>query len=130
MSVPVAPSTPESQMRRNFGFDATGAVGTGLFNALVGGFLAVIARREGAEPLLLAALAAAPFAANMLSIFSGFWMPHDRYRVPYVAALVVLGRAMFLPAVFATAPLALLSMGFGLWLTQAMVAPLQVDIWR
>jgi MFS family permease len=115
---------------RNFAFDASGAVGTGLFNALVGGFLAVIARREGAEPLLLAALAAAPFAANMLSIFSGFWMPGDRYRVRYVATLLVLGRAMFLPAVLTTGPVALLAMGFGMWLTQAIVAPQQVDIWR
>src|SRR5438093_1322265 len=120
------PSIHESTLRRNFGFDATGAVGTGMFNALVGGFLAVIARREGAEPLLLAALAAAPFAANMLSIFSGFWVPGDRHRVQYVSTLMVLGRAMFLPALFTSTPLALLAMGFGLWLMQALVAPLQV----
>jgi MFS family permease len=120
----------ETGLQRNFAFDATGAVGTGLFNALVGGFLAVIARREGADPLLLAALAAAPFAANMLSIFSGFWVPGDRHYVRYVSALLVLGRSMFVFAALTTTPLALLAMGFGMWLTQAMVAPLQVDIWR
>src|SRR3954466_7117498 len=112
-----ATTTADALLRRNFGFDATGAVGTGLFNALVGGFLAVIARREGADPLLLAALAAAPFAANMLSIFSGFWVPGDRHRVRYVATLLVLGRAMFLPAALTTSPLSLLLMGFGMWLT-------------
>jgi MFS family permease len=122
--------TTEAVLRRNFAYDASSALGTGMFNALVVGFLAVIARREGAEPLLLAALAAAPFAANMLSIFSGFWVPGDRHRVNYVAALLVLGRAMFIPAMFTTHPLALLSMAFGAWLMQAMVAPLQVDIWR
>src|SRR5262249_6084621 len=114
----------EQLLRRNFGFDAAGAVGTGLFNALVGGFLAVVARREGADPFLLAALAAAPFAANTLSIFSGFWVPGDKHRVRYVATLLVLGRSMFLFAALTTAPLGLLCMGFGLWLTQALVAPL------
>src|SRR5438874_1078105 len=61
----------DRQLRRNFGFDAMGALGTGVFNALVVNFLSVIARREGADPLLLAALAAAPFAANTLSNFYG-----------------------------------------------------------
>src|SRR5687767_12369949 len=121
-------SPAEAALRRNFAFDASGAVGTGMFNALVAGFLAVIARREGAEPLLLAALAAAPFAANMLSIFSGFWVPGHGHRVRYVSAMLVLGRALFVPALFTTHPLALLAMAFGTWLTLSMVAPLQVDI--
>src|SRR5438876_2951979 len=120
----------EREMRRNFSFDAVGALGTGVFNALVTNFLSVIARREGADPLLLAAIAAAPFAANMLSIFSGFWVPGDRRRVHYVSALLILGRALFLAAVVISTPLALLAMTFGLFLTQAVAAPLQVDIWR
>ena len=41
------PLDAERAVRRNFGFDAVGALGTGLFNALVVNFLAVIARREG-----------------------------------------------------------------------------------
>ncbi len=126
----VTPNRVEHELRRNFAFDAIGATGTGLFNALVAGFLAVIARREGADALYLAALAAAPFAANMLSIFGGQWVPGGRGRVRYVAAMLVLGRAMFLCALMTTAPIALLAMGFSMWLSQAMVAPLQVDIWR
>src|SRR6185295_12167923 len=93
-------------LRRNFSFDAVGALGTGVFNALVDNFLSVIARREGADTVLLAAIAAAPFAANMLSIFSGFWVPDDKRRVHYVAGLLALGRAMFLCAALTTAPLA------------------------
>ncbi|HEY3059673.1 MAG TPA: MFS transporter, partial [Chloroflexota bacterium] len=123
-------TSSERAMRRNFGFDAIGALGTGLFNALVTNFLSVIARREGADPLLLAAIVAAPFAANMLSIFSGFWVPGDRRRVHYVSAMLVLGRALFCLALLTTAPWALLAMSFGLFLTQALSAPLQVDIWR
>src|SRR4029453_17142078 len=84
-------ATAENAMRRNFGFDAVGALGTGMFNALVVNFLSVIARREGADPLLLAAVAAAPFAANTLSIFSGFWVPGEKGRVRYVSGLLFLG---------------------------------------
>src|SRR5919109_4312313 len=113
----------ERAVRSNFTFDAFGAAGTGLFTALVVNFLSVIARREGADPLLLAALAAGPFAANTLGIFMAAWTPSDAQRVPYVAALLVAGRALFLPALFSTQPLALLAMGFSMWLTMAMVAP-------
>jgi MFS family permease len=124
------PLDAERAVRRNFGFDAVGALGTGLFNALVVNFLAVIARREGADPLLLAALAAAPFAANILGIFSGFWVPSDRHRVRYVAIVQVIGRALFFGALVSTGPVALLLMGLGMWTTLAMISPLQVDIWR
>src|SRR5207302_7353902 len=123
-------SDTERQLRRNFGHDAVGALGTGVFNALVVNFLSVIARREGADPLLLAGLAAAPFAANTLAIFMGFWVPPQRLRVKYVSVVVMLGRALFLVGLVATGPLMLLLMGVGMWLTLAMVAPLQVDVWR
>jgi MFS family permease len=123
-------SDTERQLRRNFGHDAVGALGTGVFNALVVNFLSVIARREGADPLLLAALAAAPFAANTLAIFMGFWVPPQRLRVKYVSILLMLGRSLFFVGLFTTGPVMLLCMGVGMWLTMAMVAPLQVDIWR
>src|SRR5262252_4069689 len=95
----------QAVLRRNFGWDAMGALGTGLFNALVVNFLAVIARREGADPLLLAALAAAPFAANTLAIFTGFWVPPDHRRVRYVSLLMLGGRALFLLSLLSTGPL-------------------------
>ena len=120
----------ERQLRRNFGFDAVGALGTGLFTALVVNFLAVIARREGADPVLLAALAAAPFMANTLAIFMGFWVPPERLRVRFVSALIFVGRAIFVAGLFTPPPVTLLCMGVGMWLTMAMVGALQVDIWR
>jgi len=121
---------PEALLRRNFTWDACGALGTGLFNALVVNFLSVIARREGADPLLLAGLAAAPFAANTLAIFSGFWVPSDRHRVTFVSLLLIVGRALFFVGFLTTGPTALLWMGIGMWLTMALVAPQQVDVWR
>jgi predicted MFS family arabinose efflux permease len=124
------PENAEARLRSNFIWDAMGALGTGLFNALVVNFLAVIARREGADPLLLAALAAAPFAANTLAIFSGFWVPPDRRRVQFVSILLVLGRGLFFFGMLTTGPMALLWMGLGMWLTMALCAPQQVDVWR
>jgi hypothetical protein len=84
---------PESdaRLRRNFTWDAMGALGTGLFTALVVNFLAVIARREGADPMLLAGLSAGPFAANTLAIFSGFLVPSDGRRVQFVSLLLIFG---------------------------------------
>jgi MFS transporter, DHA1 family, inner membrane transport protein len=120
----------DSELRQNFSFEAVGALGTGLFNALVVNFLPVIARREGADPLLLAALSAAPFAANSLGIFSGFWMPSELRRVRYVSLLLVAGRALFLGGLLTTGPFALVAMGFGMYLTLAVASPMQVDIWR
>src|SRR5437763_12521906 len=99
---------PEARLRQNFTWDATGALGTGLFNALVVNFLAVVARREGADPMLLAALAAGPFAANMLAIFGGVWVPRAR-RVLYVACLLVAGRGLFLLTSVSTTPVALVA---------------------
>jgi predicted MFS family arabinose efflux permease len=124
------PENAEARLRSNFTWDAMGALGTGLFNALVVNFLAVIARREGADPLLLAGLAAGPFAANTLAIFSGFLVPPDRRRVQFVSLLLILGRALFFVGLISTGPMALLWMGLGMWLTMALVAPQQVDVWR
>jgi len=76
------PLDAERAVRRNFGFDAVGALGTGLFNALVVNFLAVIARREGADPLLLAALAAAPFALKFLKPVDLFDRSSEILKVP------------------------------------------------
>jgi len=120
----------DSALRRNFSFEAAGALGTGLFNALVVNFLPVIARREGADPLLLAVLSAAPFAANSLGIFTGFWMPSEIRRLRYVSVLIAGGRVLFLGALITTVPLALVAMAFGMYLTLAVASPMQVDIWR
>src|SRR5215472_4370622 len=120
----------DSRLRRNFTFDAIGALGTGLFNALVVNFLAVIARREGADALLLAELAAVPFVANTLAIFTGFWVPSEQSRVRCASLLLLGGRAVFLVGLVADGPNALLFMGLGMWLTLAIAAPLQVDVWR
>src|SRR5947208_16568174 len=107
----------DSELRRNFSFEAVGALGTGIFNALVVNFLPVIARREGADPFLLAVLSAAPFAANSLGIFTGFWMPSEIRRLRYVSVLIAAGRVLFLDALVTYVPLAHVAIAFGTMLT-------------
>ena len=52
---------------RNLALDLVAAIGVGVTMALVASLLPTIARRGGLEPIGLAALAAAPFIANLLA---------------------------------------------------------------
>jgi predicted MFS family arabinose efflux permease len=65
-----------------------------------------------------------------LGIFGGFLVPRDSQRVQFVAVLLIIGRALFFVALLSTGPVALVVMSVGMWLTLAMVAPQQVDVWR
>ena len=74
---------------RNLALDLLAAVGVGVSMALVTTLLPTIARRGGLEPVGLAALAAAPFIANLLGVFAGRFGPHDRrasWRHPLASA--------------------------------------------
>ena len=70
---PSLPSTTRHQraVGRNLALDMVAAVGVGVTAALVTTLLPTIARRGGLEPIGLAALAAAPFVANLLGAFAG-----------------------------------------------------------
>jgi MFS family permease len=56
---------------RNLSLDLVAAVGIGVTMAVVGALLPTIARRAGLPPVGLAALAAAPYVANLLGMFAG-----------------------------------------------------------
>ena len=60
---------------RNLSLDLIAAIGYGVSGALVSTLLPTIARRGGLEPLGLAALSAAPFLTNLLSVFAGRFGP-------------------------------------------------------
>ena len=62
---------------RNLALDLLAAVGVGVSMALVTTLLPTVARRGGLEPLGLAALAAAPFIANLLGVFAGRFGPRS-----------------------------------------------------
>ena len=72
------PSPTQRAVGRNLALDLVAAVGVGVTIALVATLLPTIARRGGLEPLGLAALAAAPFIANLLGAFAGRVGPRSR----------------------------------------------------
>ena len=80
----ISPIRVERELGRNLALDMLAAVGVGISLALVTTLLPTIARRGGLEPLGLAALAAAPFIANLLGVFAGRFGP----RSPRQLALI------------------------------------------
>ena len=61
------PSAHQRAIGRNLALDLVVAIGIGVTVALITTLLPTIARRGGLEPIGLAALAAAPFVANLLA---------------------------------------------------------------
>ena len=97
----IRPSLRSSTLRqravgRNLALDTIASVGVGVTVALVTTLLPTIARRGGLDPIGLAALAAAPFIANLLGAFAGRVGPRSRrqlalMRAAGAASLLVLG---------------------------------------
>jgi MFS transporter, DHA1 family, staphyloferrin B biosynthesis exporter len=111
---------------RNLALDLLAAVGVGVSMALVTTLLPTIARRGGLEPLGLAALAAAPFIANLLGVFAGRFGP----RSPGQLALIRGAGAASLVALFIlpTPPvMVLVSVVF--WVSLSFGGPFHLRLW-
>ena len=67
----VAAAAADPDLQRNVVLDLVAALGIGSSMAVVGALLPAVARREGLDPLGLAALAALPFLASLLSLLAG-----------------------------------------------------------
>lgn len=80
------PSASRRAVGRNLALDLVAAVGVGVSMALVTTLLPTIARRGGLEPLGLAALAAAPFVANLLGAFAGRFGPRSSGQLALIRA--------------------------------------------
>jgi MFS family permease len=117
------------QARRSLLFDSANGLGAGLFTALVINFVPVIARREGADPLLLAAITACPFAANVVGLLSVGFLP-TRHRTAYIVVVQALGRGVFLLALLGDWPQALLAMFFVYYVSYAISLPAVYDALR
>ncbi len=120
------PSAHQRAVGRNLAFDLVGAIGVGITVALITTLLPTIARRGGLEPIGLAALAAAPFVANLLSAFAGRVGPRSPRQLALArgagaASLLVL-------AVVASAPV-LIAVSFVYWLSLSMSSPFQLRLW-
>ncbi len=121
---PARPAPPA--LRRNLLLDLTGAVGLGTTMVLVNSLLPSVARREGLEPLGLAALAAAPFLANLLGVLAGRFGP----RTPRGLGLMrAAGAALLIGLVLLPIPAFFEVIAFAFWLTIAFGIPMQHRIW-
>ena len=120
-------STPRQRaVGRNLALDTVAAIGVGVTVALVTTLLPTIARRGGLDPIGLAALAAAPFVANLLGAFAGRIGPRSRRQL----ALIRGGGAasLLLLAVIATAPVMIL-VSVVFWLSLSLSGPYYLRLW-
>jgi MFS family permease len=120
------PSAHQRAVGRNLALDLVAAVGVGVTVALVTTLLPTIARRGGLEPIGLAALAAAPFVANLLGAFAGRVGPRSQRQLAVIrgagaAALLVL-------AVLAAAPV-MIAVSVAFWLSLSLSGPFHLRLW-
>ena len=94
--------------------------------ALVTTLLPTVARRGGLEPLGLAALAAAPFIANLLGVFAGRFGP----RSPRQLALIRGAGAASLIALFIVpTPSVMVVASIVFWLSLSFGGPFHLRLW-
>ena len=120
------PSAHQRAVGRNLALDLVAAVGVGVSMALVTTLLPTMARRSGLEPIGLAALAAAPFVANLLGAFAGRVGPRSQRQLAIIrgagsASLLVL-------AVLAVAPI-LVAVSIAFWLSLSLGGPFHLRLW-
>ena len=123
---PFHPSAHQRAVGRNLALDLVAAVGVGVSMALVTTLLPTMARRSGLEPIGLAALAAAPFVANLLGAFAGRVGPRSQRQLAIIrgagaASLLVL-------AVLAVAPI-LVAVSIAFWLSLSLGGPFHLRLW-
>ena len=115
-----------STLQRNLALDLSSAVGLGTTMAIVGVLLPSVARREGLDSMGLAALAALPFLATLLTMFAGRIGPRSTARLAVLRAAGALGLLLVL---IAPHPVLIAGATFGFWISFALGAPLQQRIW-
>jgi MFS family permease len=113
-------------MHRNLLLDVAASVGIGVTVAMVLTLLPTAARQGGMAPLGLAALAATPFAANLLGAFAG---RIGARSVTQLAAFRALGAASLLLVVVSPTPETMIVVAFGYWLSISLPGPFHVRLW-
>jgi MFS family permease len=119
-------SPHQRALGRNLALDLVAAIGVGVTVALVTTLLPTIARRGGLEPIGLAALAAAPFVANLLGAFAGRVGPRSQRQLALIRGA---GAASLLAlAVLATAPV-MIAVSILFWLSLSLSGPYHLRLW-
>ena len=111
---------------RNLSLDLIAAIGYGVSGALVSSLLPTIARRGGLEPLGLAALAAAPFLTNLLSVFAGRLGPQSTRQF---ALLRGIGAGSLVALVFVPGAAVIVAVAFVFWISVSFSSPFQLRLW-
>jgi MFS family permease len=111
---------------RNLALDMVAAIGVGVTVALVMTLLPTIARRGGLEPIGLAALAAAPFVANLLGIFAGRVGPRTQRQLALIRGAGA--GALLVLAVVAAAPV-MVAVSVVFWLSISLGGPFHLRLW-
>ena len=121
-------STTQGQraVGRNLALDTVASIGVGVTVALVTTLLPTIARRGGLEPIGLAALAAAPFIANLLGAFAGQVGPRSRRQLALIRAAGA--GSLLVLAVFANAPV-MIAVSIVFWLSLSLSGPYYLRLW-
>jgi len=126
LSPALSPSAHRREVGRNLALDQVGAIGVGVSLALVVALLPTIARRGGLEPIGLAALAAAPFVANLLGAFAGRVGPRSTRQLALVR---MLGAASLLPLLLLPTPPVMVAAGLVFWISLSLTSPFQLRMW-
>lgn len=111
---------------RNLALDLVAAVGIGVTASLVTALLPTIARRSGVEPMGLAALAAAPFLANLLGAFAGRFGPRSTSQLAIIRGA---GAAALLILFVLPTPAVMIGVVVAFWLSVSMTGPFHLRLW-
>jgi MFS family permease len=120
------PSPNQRAVGRNLALDLFAAVGVGVTVALVGALLPTVARRSGVEPIGLAALASAPFIANLLGMFAGRIGPRSTFGLALMRGG---GAATLMLLVLFPSPAVMVAVAIVFWLSLSLSGPFHLRMW-
>ena len=111
---------------RSLSLDLVAAIGSGSRAPSSRRLLPTIARRGGLEPLGLAALAAAPFLTNLLSVFAGRFGPQSTRQF---ALLRGIGAGSLVALLVIPGAPVIVAVAFVFWISISFSSPFQLRFW-
>jgi hypothetical protein len=120
------PTPSQRAVGRNLALDLVASVGVGVTLALVTTLLPTIARRGGLEPLGLAALAAAPFIANLLGVWAGRFGPRSAGQLALIRGF---GAAALVALVIVPTAGVMIAVSIAIWLSISFGGPFHLRLW-
>jgi hypothetical protein len=127
MSLPSAASIAGLRpIARCLALDLSGAIGLGIVVAFVGTILPAISRRSGIEPIGLAALASAPYLANLMAVWAGRWGSRSMREL---ALIRFVGAASLSTIVVLPHHVVVVGAALAFWASLSFTNPFQMRTW-